>query len=84
MIIDTNFELLILNKSASTFERRGVAIENVVAVPAISAITASKSIVLPKNPSVYWPSIGLHASEYFCLWHPLTCSMKPKHAARTA
>ena len=38
---------------------------NVVAVPARRANTANKSMILPGHLSVYLPSNGLHASEYF-------------------
>ncbi len=44
---------------------RGVARLNVVAVPANRAKTATKSISLPKIPSVCFPKIGRHASEFF-------------------
>ena len=61
----------------------GVAILNVVAVPAINANTASKSMILPRIPSVRFPRIGRHASEYFCLSRFLTCNMNPNATAST-
>ena len=45
----------------------GVATEKVVAVPAIRANTARRSMILPMIPSVYFPRSGRQASENFCL-----------------
>ena len=45
--------------------RRWAATEKVVAVPASSANTASRSISRPQMPSVCLPRIGRHASLYF-------------------
>ena len=64
-------------------ESNGVANENVVAVPAIRAKIAIKSMILPTAPSILSPNKGLHASENFCLFLPLTCSIKPKATAKT-
>ena len=48
---------------------RGVAMLKVVAVPANRANTARKSMTRPAIPSVFSPSKGRHASEYF--WRSL-------------
>ena len=77
-------ELSIPKRSDSASVSSGVATENVVAVPAISATTASTSMILPGALSVYLPRMGRQASEYFCFFLPRTCSMKPKAAASTA
>ena len=53
------------NKVLMIFAISGVATLNVVAVPARSANTASKSIIRPAIPSVCFPRIGRQASEYF-------------------
>ena len=63
-------------------ESKGVASEKVVAVPAINANIAIKSITFPQTPSILQPKIGLHASENFCFSQCLTCSIKPKATAR--
>ena len=63
-------------------DNNGVASEKVVAVPAISANIAIKSIILPTTPSTLFPSNGLHPSENFCLFLPLTCNIKPKATAK--
>ena len=63
--------------------RRGVAREKVVAVPASSANTATRSISRPAQPSTWRPSRALQASEYFYLWRLRTCSIKPKATAST-
>ena len=84
MPIDTYFDPAIPKRSVSTIESSGVAMENVVAVPAMRAITARRSMTFPQGPSMCLPSKGLQASEYFCLWQPLTWSMNPNAAASTA
>ena len=66
IIMVTTVRLIcIWNSSPITLAINGVARLNVVAVPANSANTASKSINRPRIPSVYLPRIGRHASEYF-------------------
>ena len=62
----------------------GVDTEKVVAVPAISANTASTSTRRPGTLSVHFPRTGRQASEYFCFRTPRTWSIKPKQAASTA
>ena len=78
------FPLSTPKRTERASDRRGVAREKVVAVPASRAITARMSMSFPRGPSVRFPRIGLQASEYFCLWQPRTWSMKPKQAARVA
>ena len=70
------------NTRLKAMERRGVARENVVAVPARRAKTAVRSMSLPQRPSTRPPRSGLHASEYFCLFRLRTWSMKPKDTAK--
>ena len=71
------------NSSPMMVAINGVATLKVVAVPAKSANTASKSISLPIQPSVCFPNIERHASEYFCLFRFRTWSMNPKATANT-
>lgn len=82
--IVTNFELSIPTRLVNAADSKGVATENVVAVPAIKAITAKTSINFPCHLSVLFPRRARQASEYFCFFTPRTCSMKPKHAANVA
>ena len=63
-------------------DKRGVASEKVVAVPANRAKTAVRSISLPMTPSTFFPRRGRQASEYFCLFLLRTWIMKPKETAR--
>ena len=79
-----NFDPGIPNSVVSARDRSGVATEKVVAVPAISAMTARISMSFPCQRSVPSPRIGRQASEYFCLVRFLTCSMNPKQAASIA
>ena len=79
-----NFDPGIPNSVVSARDKRGVATENVVAVPAIRAITARTSMIFPCQRSVFSPRIGRQASEYFCFVRLRTCSMNPKHAASIA
>ncbi len=44
---------------------KGVATLKVVAVPAMRANTAKRSMKRPAKPSVCLPNTGRHASEYF-------------------
>ena len=74
---------LIPNRDWIIVDIRGVATENAVAVPARRAKTATKSTILPTQPSVCFPNNGLHASENLCLFHFLTWSIKPKATAST-
>lgn len=46
-------------------DKRGVAREKVVAVPANRANTAVRSMMRPKAPSTRFPKTGRQASEYF-------------------
>lgn len=61
----------------------GVATLKVVAVPASSANTASRSMMRPARPSVCRPRMGRQASEYFWRLHLRTWSMKPNATAST-
>ena len=72
------------SSAVSEVDSSGVAKLKVVAVPAISAITARTSMSFPGSLSVCAPRMGRQASEYFCFFTPRTWSMKPKQAASTA
>ena len=62
-------------------ERSGVASENVVAVPAINAKMAIKSMVFPIQPSTLSPRSGRQASENFCFSTLRLCNINPKATA---
>ena len=62
-------------------DNKGVANENVVAVPAINAKIAIKSMTFPIHPSTLSFKIGRHASENFCFSTLRTCNMKPNATA---
>ena len=65
MIVSTVEFKFILKSSWIMLVISGVAKLNVVAVPANKAMSATQSMSLPKMPSVCFPKIGRHASEYF-------------------
>ena len=65
MILITVLLTSIWNSSPMISAISGVATLKVVAVPASSAKTASRSIRRPPIPSVCFPRIGRHASLYF-------------------
>ena len=62
-------------------ERSGVARENVVAVPAINAKIAIKSMTFPIHPSTLSPKRGRQASENFCFSTLRLCNINPKATA---
>lgn len=50
--------------------------------PIYSSFNWGVMIFTPTTPSTLFPNNGLHPSENFCLFLPLTCNIKPKATAK--